>query len=92
MQRRAPKPTDEAKHSMALYRELKPGDSLRIGDTVIVAESKSGKATRLRIDTSLEVHQTKAAKASDPPAPATAPVMEEPQVRPTLFRSAAFAR
>lgn len=69
---------------MALYREVRPGDILRIGDTVIVAERKSGQVTRLRIDTALTVVQTKAAKASDSPAPATAPASAP---KATLFRS-----
>jgi hypothetical protein len=63
---------------MALHREVKPGDTLRIGDTVIVVEHKSGQATRLRIDTSLPIHQTKAGQV--PAAPSEAP-------KPTLSRS-----
>lgn len=73
---------------MPLYREVKPGDTLRIGDSVLVIERKSGQVSRLRIDTTLPVHHTKA-DATEAPAP-SAPVAAAPEApprRPTLFRS-----
>lgn len=67
---------------MALFREVKPGDTLRIGDTTIVVDRKSGQTTRLRIDTPLKIQQTKAGQA---PAASTPAVTAAP--KPTLFRS-----
>lgn len=74
---------------MPLVRELKPGDSLRIGDITIVAEPKTGKAARLRIDTTLPIQHLKAGAtpATIPPAPADK-AGAEAAPRPTLFKPA----
>lgn len=45
---------------MPLYRDVQPGDELRIGDTVISIEAKTGQRTRLRIDSAHEVQHRKA--------------------------------
>lgn len=80
---------------MTLYRDVQPGDTLRIGDTVIAIEQKSGQRTRMRIDSPLEVEHLKAGarptmtrpdvQPSRPPAPAAPPPpTEEPARRPRL--------
>lgn len=57
---------------MALYRDVKPGDELRIGNTKITVETKSGQRTRLRIDSPFDVEHVKATAATSsdvkPPA------------------------
>lgn len=62
---------------MPVFRDVKPGDVLRIGDTVIEVEYKSGARARLRIDSPLEVKHQMAQAASmtrpAPIAPTTAP-------------------
>jgi len=74
---------------MALVRELKPGDTLRIGDITIVAEPKTGKAARLRIDTNLPIQHLKAgAMPAAAPAPAAKAAAEAAPPRPTLFKPA----
>lgn len=70
---------------MPLYRDVQPGDELRIGDTVISIEAKTGQRTRLRIDSVHEVQHRKAgARLSQAPVPTqlqpTAP--PEPEARP----------
>lgn len=35
---------------MALYLDLAPGNAVRVGDTTITVEAKSGARTRLRIE------------------------------------------
>lgn len=74
---------------MPLIRELKPGDSLRIGDITIVAERKTGQSARLSIDTTLKVQHIKAGAtpAASSPAPA-ATAAAEVAPRPTLFKPA----
>jgi hypothetical protein len=58
---------------MALYRDLKPGDSCIIGDAMVTLESKSGQRARLRIDT---------VKVPSPtPAPAAAKATPAPVLR-----------
>lgn len=75
---------------MPLVRELKPGDSLQIGDITIVAEPKTGKAARLRIDTNLPIRHMKAGAtpAASKPAPAVTAAAEAASPRPTLFKPA----
>lgn len=80
---------------MPLYREVRPGDTVRIGDTVIRVEHKSGQTMRWSIDTDLPVVHSKGLKpspttAESPPQPA--PDKPEPGPRrPQLYRSAAIA-
>jgi hypothetical protein len=46
---------------MALYLDLAPGDSLRIGhDTVLKMEAKSGQRARVRIESKHDVRHLKA--------------------------------
>lgn len=74
---------------MPLFRELGPGDTLRIGDTVIVAERKTGQRTRLRIDTPHRIQHHKAGTA--PAAPSAPSGASDATPRPTLFRPATQA-
>lgn len=77
---------------MALYRDVQPGDTLRIGEITIEVEQKSGQRTRLRIDGAPEVQHVKAgakpamqqpSAAAMPPPRAPEPVQGEPR-RPRL--------
>lgn len=45
---------------MPLFRDVQPGDVLRIGDTSITIEQKTGQRTRLRIDSPHDVEHVKA--------------------------------
>lgn len=60
---------------MTLYRDVQPGDTLRIGDTVIAIEQKSGQRTRMRIDSPLDVEHVKAGSR---------PTMTRPDVAPAV--------
>jgi hypothetical protein len=61
---------------MALYLDLEQGESLRIGQSTVRIESKTGKRVRLRIDGPEDVRQVK------PGQPDSAPI--QPFTRPRL--------
>lgn len=78
---------------MAVYRDVQPGDTLRIGDTIIEVAHKTGQRARLRIESKLDVEHIKAGARPAmthpnlPPAPpaAAAPTAQaEPAKRPRL--------
>ena len=54
---------------MPLVRELKPGDTLRIGDTTVTFEKKTGQRTRVQIDTTLPVKHIPAQPKQEPAKP-----------------------
>lgn len=45
---------------MAMFQDLRPGDSIRIGSTTITVQAKSGARSRLRIDSSEDVQVIRA--------------------------------
>jgi hypothetical protein len=68
---------------MAVYLDLEPGDSVRIGaDTVIRLVQKSGRRAKLRIETEYRV---KHERVDDMPRPSATPVSTEIR-RPTPAR------
>ena len=58
---------------MALFLEVEPGDTVRIGDSVIRVENKTGRRTRIRIDGSSDVDHQKAGAKERPPVVLTRP-------------------
>lgn len=59
---------------MAMFQDLRPGDSVRIGTTVITVQAKTGGRARLRIDSQDDVQVIRAEDAgSDVATPAGAP-------------------
>ena len=80
---------------MSLFRDVAPGQALRIGDTVVQVEHKTGNRVRLRIDSPHPVEHVTAAKpqlspASPPATPGPAPAAPSAgQVLPLLRRPAA---
>jgi hypothetical protein len=66
---------------MAMFQDLRPGDAIRIGDSTITVQAKSGSRARLRIDSAQDVQVIRAEDAggdvsNTPRAPAktSAPV------------------
>lgn len=59
---------------MAMFQDLRPGDSVRIGSTVITVQAKTGGRARLRIDSQEDVQVIRAEDAdSDVAKPVSAP-------------------
>lgn len=67
---------------MPLTRDVRPGDILRIGDTVISVERASGQRARLRIDSALPIRHDRAGSESAPAEDAG----KAAKPRPTLFK------
>lgn len=66
---------------MPLTRDVRPGESIRIGDDIVInVERASGQRARLTINTTLPIRHDKAG-----PKPAAT---EQPAPRPTLIRPA----
>ena len=71
---------------MALYLELEPGDSLKIGGSTVKMESKTGKRARFRIDSRDDVRHVKAGDTTpDAPDLTRAP---KRAATPVLYRPA----
>lgn len=92
---------------MALFLELEPGDAVRIGPgTTLQLVAKSGKRTRLRIESTEDVQQIRAGEAapeSAPPAMQRRPAAEpaepaapapaaQPEGKVSMFRRPPPAR
>ncbi len=71
---------------MAVFLDVPVGDSVRIGNSTITVEEKSGRRARLRIDTREDVSLERAGATSRPPSPAPAAQAPVPPVltRPKL--------
>lgn len=67
---------------MPLYLDVQPGESVRIGESTIAVEQKSGKRTRLRIDSPDRVEHVKADAK---------PAMTQPDIPPQPPRPAPAA-
>jgi sRNA-binding carbon storage regulator CsrA len=78
-----------------LFRDVAPGESLRIGDITIRVEKKTGASVRLAIDAPHEVEHIRAERPTLTQAPSSAPPSPPPapapagQVVPLLRRPAA---
>lgn len=53
---------------MALFLDAEPGDEIRIGQSVVRIERKSGQKARLRIESTEDVHHTKPGDEPEQPA------------------------
>lgn len=56
---------------MALFLDVGTEDTLRIGDTLVTLEYKSGRRARLRIEGSAEVVLERSGKQAQPKEPVT---------------------
>lgn len=54
-----------------MYWDLKPGEAIRIGESMITVQDKSGRVVRLRIDAPQDVKITVPAKEAPKPQPGT---------------------
>jgi hypothetical protein len=72
---------------MAMFQDLRPGDSIRVGTTTITVQAKTGARARLRIDSPEDVQVVRAEDASSdvadttPRAPGMTP--SAPAAKPT---------
>lgn len=64
---------------MALFLSVEPGDSVRIGDSVISFEKKSGRQVRVRIDSKLDIEHV-GGQGDKPATPV--PAREAPAEQP----------
>lgn len=71
---------------MGLFLELLPGEGVRIGDSTVKVEDKSGRKIRLRIESSEEIEHVKdAAALRRGPRTTASPAAPGPSLqRPTL--------
>lgn len=65
---------------MAMFQDLRPGDSIRVGATTITVQAKSGARSRLRIDSPEDVQVI---RAEDAGADVATPAPRAPEVTPT---------
>jgi hypothetical protein len=65
---------------MRLYRDVKPGDVLRIGLTTITVGQKSGGRTRLQIDSPEHVTTPLPEPDAAPAAPVPSPTLKRPEL------------
>jgi sRNA-binding carbon storage regulator CsrA len=73
---------------MAMYQDLRPGDSIQIGAAVITVEAKSGTRARLKIDSPDDVRVIRAedagAEIAKPAAPSAPKQMASAAKPPQL--------
>lgn len=76
---------------MALFLDIEPGDTVRIGQSSIVLEAKSGRRARLRIDSTEDVTHSKG--GSESTLARSAPTEPAPDTgrKPIFTRPARFA-
>lgn len=81
---------------MAMFQDLRPGDSIRIGSTTITVQAKSGARSRLRIDSPEDVQVIRAEDAGPdvantaPRAPGMVPSAKVPTPPPLAVPALKF--